>query len=134
MRKLAEHVGGVLREFSHRGHAYVLRNPPLTEHVCPKSLSDLWCHSGAVFGVTLDRKSSVWGSTVVDLEQELVERWRESEDLDCNVATPVGTEIDFASRFPPRRLEAKKKPTLDLGTSKFESGACDLPPGGSRKK
>ena len=42
-------------------------------------------------------------------------------------------KIDFASRFPPRRLEAKKKSKLDLGTSKFESGACDLPPKGSAK-
>ena len=28
----------------------------------------------------------------------------------------------------------KKKLKLELGTSKFESGACDLPPKGSRKR
>ena len=46
--------------------------------------------------------------------------------------------IDFASRFPPRQLEARgfEAKILELGieTLKIESGACDLPPEGSEKK
>ena len=42
-------------------------------------------------------------------------------------------EIDFASRFPPRQLEAKIL-ELAIGTIKIESGACDLPRGGGRRK
>ena len=46
--------------------------------------------------------------------------------------------IDFASRFPPRQLEARgfgaKILELGIGTMKIESGACDLPPEGSKEK
>ena len=39
--------------------------------------------------------------------------------------------IDFVSRFPPRQLEPRIL-ELELGTFKIESGACDLPPEGSK--
>ncbi len=46
--------------------------------------------------------------------------------------------IDFASRFPPRQLEARgfEAKILELGieTLKIESGACDLPPEGTKIK
>ena len=46
-------------------------------------------------------------------------------------------EIDFASRFPPRQLEARgfEAKILELGieTLKIESGACDLLPEGAEK-
>ena len=46
--------------------------------------------------------------------------------------------IDFASRFPPRQLEARgfgaKILELGIESMKIESGACDLPPEGSKKK
>ena len=48
------------------------------------------------------------------------------------------TGIDFASRFPPRQLEARgfEAKILELGieTMKIESGACDLPPEGTKEK
>ena len=43
-------------------------------------------------------------------------------------------QIDFASRFPPRQLEANKNSKLALGTLKNESGASDLPPEGRLSK
>ena len=47
-------------------------------------------------------------------------------------------EIDFASRFPPRQLDARgfEAKILELGikTTKIESGACDLPPKCSKKR
>ena len=49
--------------------------------------------------------------------------------VEVPVIKPI-SQIDFASRFPPRRREARKQ-KMDLGTSKFESGACDLAPNGS---
>ena len=42
-------------------------------------------------------------------------------------------QMDFASRFPPRQLEAKIL-EVAIGTIKIESGACDLPPEGSKER
>ena len=53
-------------------------------------------------------------------------------------AAGVDNAIDFASRFPPRQLDAKgfEAKILELGieTMKIESGACDLPPEGTKEK
>ena len=46
--------------------------------------------------------------------------------------------IDFTSRFPPRQLEARgiwaRILELDIWTTKIEFRACDLTPGGSKKR
>ncbi len=47
-------------------------------------------------------------------------------------------KIDFASRYPPRQLNARgfeaKILEVGIGTTKIESGVCDLPPERSKKE
>jgi len=104
-------------------------------------------------GAELSRKRQ---KSVYELEMQLLpaveknslQRHYERIDVLPKEAREREPGLDFAAKTaaaPPllslkipgvltRRLEAKNKSKLDLGTSKFESGACDLPPKVSTKK